>query len=139
MPLLIKNTAAAGFIGGQMFATSGNFTVPAGVYRVGVRMVGGGAYAATGRGDCGKLLEIEAVAVTPGASLPVVIGSAGASGSPTGGASTFNGFAARGGTGQFDATTDSLPAGGVGLAGHGIGTRGNAGVAATAGAVYIFW
>lgn len=143
MPSLIKsNTGATGWINSQQFTTSGNFTVPAGVTKVGVRMIGGGAYASPGRGDSARIVEIEAMAVTPGAVLPVVVGSAGTIGAEHGGASTFNGRVAAGGYGQYDTTQEAAGVFNVGLGGYGRGTLNNGGIGgipAQPGLVEVYW
>lgn len=139
MPSLIRsNTGASGWTNSQQFTSSGNFTVPPGVTKVGVRMIGGGAYAASGYADWGKLVEIEAMAVTPGAVLPVVVGAVGSNGAPTGGASTFNGRSAAGGYGQVDFSGHAAPAVGAGLGGFGRGTVGGS-AQAQPGVVEIYW
>lgn len=128
-----------GWTNSQQFTTSANFSVPAGVTKVGVRMIGGGAYVSSGRGDSARIVEIEAMAVTQGAVLPVVVGAAGTSGAQSGGASTFNGRVAAGGVGQNDTTQEAAGAFNVGLGGYGRGTVNNGLVPAQPGTVEIYW
>ena len=138
MPSLIRsNTGASGWTNSQQFTTSGNFTVPAGVTKVGVRMIGGGGSVTSGTADSGKFLEVEAMAVTPGATMPVVVGAAGASAN-AGGASTFGGRVAAGGIGGIE-MVETMPGYGVGIGAFGRGSRLGANVPAQPGVVEIYW
>lgn len=90
----------------QAFLVSGNFTVPAGIFRVKVTVTGGGGggagCASNGTGGGGGAAggtAIEWLDVTPGTVIPVTVGAGGAggaSGSPSvggnGGNSTFGTF-----------------------------------------------
>jgi len=93
----------------QTFLSSGSFTVPAGVttvYLTGCAGGGGGGGASANPGGGGggggaQWSHRAAVAVTPGAVIPIVIGAGGTGGAPssagnaggTGGPTTFNGAA----------------------------------------------
>ena len=76
--------------GEQTFTSSGNFTAPAGVNSIDIFLVGGGgggSYAGEKLvigGGGGYTKTVKGVAVTPGASYPVVIGAGGAGGTTTG-------------------------------------------------------
>ncbi|MGL4668601.1 MAG: hypothetical protein ACRCWR_11830, partial [Saezia sp.] len=114
------------------YATSGIFTVPAGVFRVRVRLVGGGGGAGgsytslrTGGGGGGGGYAEGFVDVTPGQQIPVTVGAGGAGGVPGqdgshGGGSSFGSY--------LSATGGSLGGGGGGLSGiGGIAGRGYGG------------
>ena len=61
--------------------SSGNWTVPQGVYSIGVLMCGGGGGAyGTSPGGGGQVLCLRDVAVNPGQVLSITIGAGGASG-----------------------------------------------------------
>lgn len=103
----------------QVFVSNGTFVVPEGVTRLTVSMCGGGGggggartsstnHGAGGGGGAGFHLRAN-VNVTPGESIPVVIGAAGAGGltqsyGSAGGTSTFGTYltATGGGGGQWD-------------------------------------
>ena len=138
----------------QVFTSSGTFTVPAGVTKLKVTVVGGGAsgYGASGvnaafmggraGGDAGGA-AIKTITVTPGDAIAVTIGAGGASGSSSsaGGTSSFGahcsatgGGAAStftGGVGGTGSSGDLNLGGGAGGAGSyhaaGDGTSGNTG------------
>jgi hypothetical protein len=135
MPSIISSGVDTRYKTRAEYSSSGSWTVPANTYMVKARLLGGGAYCATGKGDSGKFREIE-LAVTPGASMPYVVGAAGFSGAPNGGMSTFAGCGAEGGTGQFD-PGESGSIGGIGYGGAGRGSFSNGTIAATAGRVEI--
>jgi len=119
--------SAAGGIASFSAAGPSSFTVPAGVNKVYVRVVGGGGGGggggpdwAGGGGGAGAYAE-GWVTVTPGQSIPVTIGGGGAGGNGnlngslggTGGSTTFGGFvSAAGGDGGFG--SDSGCRGGMG-------------------------
>lgn len=75
--------------GELIFTSSGNFTAPAGVNAVDIFLVGGGgggSYAGEKKlvgGGGGYTKTVKNVAVTPGASYPIVIGAGGAGGTGT--------------------------------------------------------
>lgn len=134
-----SRTSGKGWTNSQQFTTSGNFTVPNGVTRVAVRMIGGGATASSGRGSGGKLVEIEAMAVTPGAVMPVVVGAAG-TGTTAGGASTFGGRSAAGGAaGGYDRSEEVRNEHAIGLSDYGMGSAQNTSMPAKPGVVEIYW
>lgn len=119
----------------QSFLTSGNFNLPAGVTQVEVEVWGGGSgsYAsvsgaasgiASGGGSGGGYAR-KRVIVTPGQSVPVVVGAGGNGGtvsSPagSGGTSSFGSVSASGGTLNHLASTTS-PQNGATPAGSGSG------------------
>jgi len=122
----------------QIFTSSGNFTVPAGVYEVFVTLVGGGGSGCiaqvagavtTGRnnrvkahrGATGFYLRNEPFVVTPGAVIPVLVGAGAAAITAeggtglTGGASSFGALEVKGGNGgnyavAYNATSDVVVA-----------------------------
>lgn len=88
MPLLALPAFGAGRF--QTFSSSGNFTVPAGVTRVRVQVIGGGGAGgksckktysmtadAVGGGGAGGGYAYKVVDVAPGQQIPVVIGAGG--------------------------------------------------------------
>jgi len=138
----------------QVFTSSGTFTVPAGVTKLKVTVVGGGAsgYGASGvnaafmggrAGGGAGGAAIKTITVTPGDAIAVTIGAGGASGSSSsaGGTSSFGahcsatgGGAAStftGGVGGTGSSGDLNLGGGAGGAGSyhaaGDGTSGNTG------------
>jgi|688.fasta_scaffold05907_3 hypothetical protein len=130
-------TVLSGFSNMQVFTSSGTFTVPAGVTKVKVTVVGGGGggssfygYGAAGGG--GTAIRIIS-GLTPGGTVSVTVGNGGAGGNSsgsagsTGGTSSFGAFcSATGGAGQL---------GGNGINGlGGIGSGGDLNFAGSAGA-----
>ena len=104
--------------------SSGNWTVPAGVYRVYYRMVGGGGGGGAGGstwngggGGAGAYTE-GWLAVTPGATIPYTVGAAGAAGTGstggTGGTSYFNTTISAGGGSGGGGTSGNVAGGGPG-------------------------
>jgi hypothetical protein len=84
----------------QIFTSSGNWTVPAGVTRATVTCVGGGAVV----GSSGGYIK-RTITVTPAAVIPVVVGAAGVA-SSQGGTTTFGSLlAAYGGQSQANTLT----------------------------------
>jgi hypothetical protein len=127
---------------GQVFASSGTFTVPAGVTEVLVELVGGGGggggSAATncgGGGGGGGYARKVVTGLTPGATVAVTVGAGGSVGladaeGGTGGTSSFGAHCSA--TGGAGGTRGSFGgAGGAGGAGSGgdFGARGGPGVA----------
>lgn len=104
-----------------LFTSNGTFTVPAGVTKVMVEMIGGGGGgggggASSGSGGGNALPVVSVVTVTQGASVSVVVGGGGVGGTVTpssvgnmtkgntgaaGGTSSFLGVSSVGGTGGF--------------------------------------
>lgn len=92
-----------GISNSSYFSASGNFIVPAGITRVFAKVIGGGggggiantSYRHGGGGGGGGVAE-GFIAVTPGATMPITVGSGGAGGA-AGGSSTFGGLSATGG------------------------------------------
>lgn len=131
-----------GFSRSVVITASSNWAVPAGVRRLRVRLVGaggggGGGTPAFGGGGGGAGGYAESIfLVSPGQSIPVVIGAGGSGAAPnatggSGGATQFGSFAgAQGGAGGGSANPDSRGGqGGVGSAGvlllaGGMGTDG---------------
>ena len=144
--LIVNLTTALASVGSNLVAitSSGNFTVPANVYRMKVRLVGGGgggagssASASGGSGGAGGYAE-GYVSVTPGEVIPVTVGAAGAAGVASaaggaGGTTTFGTFASTTGGGAGLSVASSGGAGGTAtgtgflLAGGDWGTDGNNG------------
>ena len=80
--------------GMQVFTSNGTFSVPSGVNRVKVTVVGGGAGGGAGfnSGGGGAGVSIKNISgLTPGASVSVTVGSAG-SGGASGNSSSFGGY-----------------------------------------------
>ena len=108
-----------------MYTANGSFTVPAGVKKMSVEVLGGGgggggggAYSGGGGGASKPVTTI--VTVTPGAVLSVVVGGGGVGGTvvtssagnmtkgnsgTAGGASSFSGVSSPGGSGGYGGTT----------------------------------
>lgn len=109
----------------QLLTTSGTFTVPAGVTRIRVTRVGGGAgFSSTNStaGGNGHLITTEET-VAPGQVLTVAIGAGGAQGAfgAGGGNTTITGLVAAKG-GQQSSSGGSCPgAGGPGWGSYGCG------------------
>ncbi|MDP3215483.1 MAG: hypothetical protein Q8S73_15350, partial [Deltaproteobacteria bacterium] len=105
----VAGACASGPTGERVFMASGSFVVPAGVTQVSVVVVGAGGsfdYSVSTQGGQGGggLCYRNDIPVTPGASVPVVVGVA-PSGGGNGGDSSFNGtLIARGGRGTRVAT-----------------------------------
>jgi len=126
-----------GFSSLQAFTSSGSFTVPAGVTRLRVNVIGGGGAGGSssvgpggGGGAGGSALTI-LTGLTPGSIIPVTVGAGGtASSGSTGGAGGTSSFgtyiSATGGSGGLGGTTYGPMAGGAGGAGVG-GTVNNSG------------
>jgi hypothetical protein len=111
------------------FTSSGSFTVPAGVTALTVECWGGGGGAAGGSlaggsnsggygGGGGAYAKVNALAVTPGAVLPYVVGGGGSGGAA-------NNLGANGGSTSFNATA-CVAKGGVAATSAHIGTGGAA-------------
>ena len=145
------NTLAPGFSRMVTWYASANFTVPGGVYRVKVRLCGGGGGAGAGAtglggagGGAGGYAE-SIIAVTPGTVIPVTVGGggSGAVGSGlggTGGTSSFGAYvSATGGGGGASAATyapGGVPGAGSGgptVMTGGYGSDGNGGSVTFAG------
>ena len=122
--------------------TSGTWTVPAGVFRVRIRAVGGGGAGGGSNsyycGGNGYFLDRE-MAVTPGQTLTFAIGAGGAMASGNGGNTTItNGtwtITAQGGYGGLTTLTGQ---GGPGWGAYGIGTPSGGGNG-VAGAASVDW
>jgi hypothetical protein len=81
------------------FNTSGTYTVPAGVYAVSVELWGAGGFNPSNNAGAGggAYVKSKPIAVTPGSTIPVTVGSGGSSATN----SSFGGFiTANGGGGQ---------------------------------------
>jgi hypothetical protein len=95
------NLPAGGFSNMQVFTSSGTFTVPTGITKVKVTVVGGGGGSSAYYSGSGAGAAIEIISnLTPGANVTVTVGAGGAIGS-TGGTSSFGAFcSATGGSPQ---------------------------------------
>ena len=119
----------AGSVGdrGQVFTSSGTFTVPTGVTSVKVTVVGGGGgggFGATssggGGGGGGGGVAVEFVTgLTPGGTVAVTVGAGGAINGGTGGTSSFGAFCSATGGGGGSANSVGNAAGGGGGSGSG--------------------
>lgn len=143
----------------QLFTSSGTFTVPTGVTAVKVTVIGGGGggggtnQGCAGGGGAGGVAIRWISALTPGSSIAVTIGSAGAGGAApsisdpvaytngsSGGTSSFGSYAsASGGTGGSGAFGASYALGGAGGTGSNgtinfSGGRGAPGISGVGGA-----
>ncbi len=132
-----------GFSAIQTFTTTGTFTVPAGVNRLKVMVIGGGGGGSpglgagargAGGGGGGKATKI--IAVTPGTTYPVVVGAGGAAGVGSdgagGGTSAFGALclATGGGGGNYTLSSGGFSGSGSGgdlNEGLGDGDDGNTG------------
>ena len=126
-----------GFSSIQPFTSSGSFTVPAGVTRLRINVIGGGGAGGSnstapggGGGAGGSALAI-LTGLTPGAIIPVTVGPGGTASSGStggvGGTSSFGTYvSATGGSGGVGGTTYGPMAGGAGGSGVG-GTVNNSG------------
>ncbi len=126
-----------GFSSIQSFTSSGNFTVPVGVTRLKVTVIGGGGaggsntIAPSGGGGAGGSSLAILTALIPGTVIPVTVGTGGTSSSGStggsGGTSSFGTYvSATGGLGGVGGTTYGPMAGGAGGSGVG-GTVNNIG------------
>jgi hypothetical protein len=115
-------TVLSGFSNMQVFTSSGTFTVPAGVTKVKVTVVGagGGGSTTTGGGGGGAAIKIVS-GLTPGGTVAVTVGTGGA-----GRAAGTTTAGAVGGTSSFGAFC-SASGGGGGPWGQGIGALGGIG------------
>lgn len=150
MSFLIQGTPqGVNYTQRQLMTTSGTFTVPAGVTKLRVTRVGGGAgggiqnstqpfqLVAGGNGYCLTTEE----AATAGASLTVAIGAGGATGA-SGGNTTITGMVAASGgyTGVFYSSVAGSYADGAGGTGWGIyGLGGTGNASGQSGAVLFEW
>jgi hypothetical protein len=131
----------------QTFTANGTFTVPAGITTITVEAWGGGGGggAATGNpagggGGAGGSFVRKVISVTPGQSIPVVVGTGGATSLAGGNTSVLNTttlLAQGGGAGSSAAANSTSGAGATGSAGASIGDivkAGGDGGTGTAGA-----
>lgn len=124
-------TQATAYLGGrgQLFTSSGTFTVPSGITSIKVTVLGGGGGGGTAsvNGTCGDGGGAGGMAIkfitglTPGSTVAVTVGAGGSS-SVTGGTSSFGGYcSATGGSGgaanRSPNITPSRTAGGTGTSG----------------------
>jgi hypothetical protein len=143
--------AAAGYVGpaGQVFTSSGTFTIPTGITKLKVTVVGGGGgggqstanqgAAGAGGGGGGGTSISYLTSLTPGGTLAVTIGGAGSANGGTGGTSsvasgtqTITTRSASGGSGGGNATASETTVYGGGGDG-GIGSSGTINFAGTDG------
>ena len=130
-------TLRPGFSSIQSYTSSGSFTVPAGVTRVKVTVIGGGGaggsntVAPGGGGGAGGTSVAILNSMSPGTVIPVTVGTGGTASSGntggSGGTSSFGTYvSATGGLGGIGGTTYGPMAGGAGGTGVG-GTINNSG------------
>lgn len=118
----------------QAFLANGTFTVPPGVTSIDVLIVaggGGGGSRQGGGGGGGGIVVVSNMAVTPGDTFAVVVGTGGAGGTAggrgaSGANSSFGSNIATGGGGGGGRTTDNAGANGGSGGGGGGGTLGGA-------------
>jgi len=111
-----------------------NWTVPAGVNSIHYLIVAGGGFAGGvnlgGGGGAGGLLYNASYSVTPGASIPVVVGAGSTAVSVRGGDSSFNNIVATGGGwGGVHSNGPDAGSGGSGGGGSYVNTTAGAGIA----------
>lgn len=99
MPVFMQGQVAVPMFGNRVgFSFSTSWTVPAGIFFVKIKVIGGaGGNSATPTDSNNGAENVGIVAVTPGQVVPVIVGAAGASGT-AGGASSAGGVSAVGGT-----------------------------------------
>lgn len=123
------------FIGSQIFSSSGTFTVPAGVYRLKVTVVGGGASGGStgtstglsGAGGGAGGTAIRWLSVVPGQTITVTVGLGGASAAAGAGAPGIGGNAGNTSSfGAFCSATGGSPGNGA-VAGNTSGGQGGVG------------
>jgi len=134
----LVSQAPLGLRGMQAFTASGNFIVPFGVRRVRVQCWGaGGGGGGTNSGSFNALANAGGAgaygegiyAVTPGASIPVTVGAAGAAGT------TAPGNGGIGGTSSFGTLLSCTGGFGGSASGGGIATGGGGAGSATGGVI----
>jgi hypothetical protein len=140
---IAASSSGGGFSNIQVFTSSGTFTVPAGITKVKVTVVGGGGGGGAGQADPtggggggGTAIEIIS-GLTPGGTVTVTVGAAGASGGifntglpgGTGGTSSFGAFcSATGGSGSAGGNSGGYLGGAGGLGSGGdLNIRGGTG------------
>jgi len=132
---------------GQVFTSSGTFTIPTGITAIKVTVVGGGgggaaysAIATTGGGGGGGAAIKFITGLTPGGTVSVTVGAAGtaatASGAGgatggTGGTSSFGAYCSATGGAGGNHTTGAPGAGGIGSSGD-LNIKGSSGTQSTA-------
>lgn len=117
--------------------SNGIFTVPTGIYTLGIYMVGGGGGGGNRAGGGGGGAQVRSSliqSVSPGQRISVALGNGGAQGA-TGGTTQFGSFQAVGGN---PGTNGSGLSGGTG-GGSGSGNPGSAGTTGTAGTIWGFY
>jgi len=114
-----------GFSNMQVFTSSGTFTVPTGITKVKVTVVGGGAGPGNIGGGGGGGTAIEIISgLTPGNTVSVTVGSGGGGFNISGGTSSF---------GAFCSATGGIATSGLG----GIGSGGDLNIGGQSGSEYI--
>ena len=149
--------------GSQLFTNNGSFSVPSGVTKLNVSVVGGGGGGSTcsyypgGAGGAGGR-GYATMAVSPGQFIAVTVGGGGGTSNCSGwagngGTTSFNGVYATGGGGGYSRIADQPIGGSYGTTNGGAGVSsvlssyGNGGAApdystpspGTQGAIYITW
>lgn len=140
-----STTIQTGFSNVQVFTSSGTFTVPAGITRAKVTVVGGGGSGASGvgggGGGGGTAIEI-VTGLTPGGTVTVTVGgvagtsSFGAYCSATGGATVTSIVGGAGGVGSGGDINLSGSGGGGGGTGSGFSVYGTGGSSSFGGGGY---
>lgn len=133
---------AGGFSNWQVFTSSGTFTVPTGITKVKVTVVGGGGGGNTnwyyaGGGGGGAAIKI-ITGLTPGATISVTVGAGGAQ-NTDGGTSSFGAYcSATGGKKGTTSTNMSGAEGGIGTGGDlNIRGGGSGGGVSTSGSITV--
>lgn len=110
----------------QTITSSRTWTVPSGVTKVDVWLVGGGAGGGTNNGGGGgHCLMQKDISVTPGSGIAVTIGAGGAAGN-AGGTTSFGAYSAAGGSANGDGGSGGGGMGGTNSNGAGNGGSGGA-------------
>lgn len=142
--------SGAGGGGGQFITSSGTFTIPTGVTKLQITVIGGGGGGAVpqysyagGAGGGGTAIKF-LTGLTSGATLTITIGAGGARGNASGsnggtssvssGTQTISTISATGGTGAYQS---ALVAGGIGSGGD-VNMRGGSGMAVVDGCQNIY-
>ncbi len=135
----------------QLFTSSGTFTAPAGVTKVYITMIGGGAGGGgcnstgsnfAGGGGAGAYLFNLPFTVTPASNYTVTIGAGGAGGTnsgtdgSSGGTTSFDALSVLGGSGGVGSTSGTAGNGGAGGVGTGYDASASISTASNAGGGY---
>lgn len=128
-----------GFDNMQYFVSSGTFIVPEFIYKLKITAFGGGggghaSATAAGAGGGGGGAGLVIVDVVPGQSIPFVVGSGGAGGTPgaAGGNTTILTFSANGGAGASTVISGGMGGNATGFTVNLTGQAGSAGTGSSA-------